>query len=74
MVVHKDGSLEEEEDSKDYMAMHVFEHKTKGTKVLEDRKCMIRSTYSPEQTTMLYLQLEKSQFMNISQVLNLVLD
>lgn len=55
LVIHKDGSIEDEEKSSDYMAMHVFPNQNKGQKVLEDRNCLQRSVYSPEQTIMLYL-------------------
>jgi hypothetical protein len=72
--MHKDGSFEEEEKSSDYMAMHVFNNPNKGMKVLEDKSCLQRSVYSPEQTIMLYLQLDKSQNFNVGNVLNLVLD
>jgi calpain-7 len=74
LVIHKDGSFEDEEKSSDYMAMHVFNNPTKGTKVLEDKNCHKRSVYSPEQTIMLYLSLEKAQYFNVGKVLNLVLD
>lgn len=74
LVMHKDGSIEDEENSKDYMAMHVFDNPNKGVKMLIDRDCIQRSVYSPEQTTMLYLQLDKAQHFNTSNVLNLVLD
>ena len=55
LVIHKDGSIEDEEKSSDYMAMHVFGNTNKGSKVLEDKNCLQRSVYSPEQTIMLYL-------------------
>ena len=55
LVIHKDGSIEDEEKSSDYMAMHVFNNPNKGSKVLEDKNCLQRSIYSPEQTIMLYL-------------------
>ena len=74
LVIHKDGSFEDEEKSSDYMAMHVFNNPTKGTKVLEDKNCHKRSVYSPEQTIMLLLSLEKAQYFNVGKVLNLVLD
>ena len=54
--------------------MHVFNNPNKGVKILEDRNCIQRSVYSPEQTIMLYLQLDKAQHFNMSNVLNLVLD
>jgi hypothetical protein len=74
LVVHKDGSYEDEENSTDYMAMHVYENNVKGAKLLEDRNCFIRSVYSPEQTVMLYLHLDKAKHFNVANVLNLVLD
>lgn len=40
LVMHKDGSIEEEEKSSDYMAMHVFSNPNKGMKVLEDKSCL----------------------------------
>jgi hypothetical protein len=60
LVIHKDGSYEDEEAADDYMAMHVFANPSKGSKVLEDKNCVQRSVYSPEQTIMLYLTLDKS--------------
>lgn len=48
LVIHADGSNEEEENSRDYMALHVFKNENKGQKVLEDRHCIKRSKYSPE--------------------------
>ena len=74
LVMHKDGSAEDEENSKDYMALHVYKNKDKGQKVLEDRHCLKRSTYSPEQTTMLYLNLPSADHLQVENVLNLVLD
>ena len=54
-VVHSDGSLEDVEDARDYIAMHVYNNTNAGQKVLEDRGCIQRSIYSSAQTIMLYL-------------------
>jgi len=40
LVIHKDGSFEDEEKSSDYIAMHVFNNPNKGTKVLDDKNCL----------------------------------
>jgi hypothetical protein len=29
-VMHQDGTAEDEENSKDYMALHVYQNKSKG--------------------------------------------
>ena len=50
LVTHKDGCYEDEENSNDLMALHVFANSTKGTKVLDDINCVQRSGYSPDQT------------------------
>ena len=73
MVTHADGSYEDEEDSKDYLAMHVFNNDSRG-KVLEDRNCVKRSKYSPQQSIMLYLHLPSAAHLTQDKVLNLVLD
>ena len=72
--MHKDGSTEEEENSRDYMALHVYKNPNKGQKVLEDKHCVKRSVYSPEQTTMLYLELPSAEHLQKENCLNLVLD
>jgi len=54
--------------------MHVYNNANKGQKVLEDRHCIRRSVYSPEQTIMLYLQLPSAEHLTMSNVMNLVLD
>lgn len=58
---HTDGHDEEVENSKDYIAMHVYNNPNAGQKVLEDRNCIQRSKYSPEQTIMLYLTLPSAE-------------
>ena len=60
-LVHSDGFSEEVENSKDYIALHVYNNNNKGQKVLEDRNCIKRSVYSPEQTIMLYLNLQSAE-------------
>jgi len=74
LVMHADGTPEEEENSSDYLAMHVYPNSNIGEKVLEDRNAIVRSVYSPEQTIMLYLTLSAGEYFNINKVLNLVLD
>ena len=73
-LVHTDGFTEEVEDAKDYIAMHVYNNSNKGQKVLEDRNCIKRATYSPEQTVMLYLRLNSAEHLTQTNVMNLVLD
>jgi len=74
LVIHQDGSAEEEENSKDYMALHVYKNGNKNTKVLHHRGCIKRSTYSPEVSTMLYLELPSAEHLSVTNYLNLVLD
>ena len=75
IVVHSDGSNEDEEGSNDYIAMHVFNNPHKGQKILEDKNAVIRSTYSPETTIMLYLNLKANEYYSsLNNCLNLVLD
>lgn len=50
LVMHKNGEFEAEENSKDYIAMHVYPNSEKGTKVLTTGSSLIRSKYSSEQT------------------------
>jgi len=40
LVIHKDGSIEDEENSNDYIAMHVFTNPNKGMKLLSDKGCI----------------------------------
>lgn len=54
--------------------MHVYNNPNKGQKVLEDRGCIKRATYSPEQTVMLYLKLNSAEHLTQQNVMNLVLD
>ena len=49
IVVHQDGYQEDEEDSKDYIALHVYPADA-GKKITRDSGCLHRSTYSSEQT------------------------
>lgn len=74
LVTHRDGTFEDEENAKDYIAMHVYPNNEKGTKVLTTGNSLVRSTYSGEQTVMLKLHLKASEYFNINKVLNLVLD
>ena len=46
--MHKDGQHEEEENAKDYIAMHVYPNNDKGSKILTAANSLIRSTYSSE--------------------------
>jgi len=48
IIVHDDGMPEEEENSKDYMAMHVYESPVEGQRIVRDKKALVRSVYSPE--------------------------
>jgi hypothetical protein len=48
LVKHKDGSFEVEEDSKDYLAMHVYPNNEKNTKILSPTGSLIRSSYHNE--------------------------
>ena len=48
LVMHKDGSFEDEEGALDYMALHVYKNKKKGEKVLGSERALKRSVYSPE--------------------------
>ena len=73
-LVHTDGYEEDVEGAKDYIAMHVYNNSNKGQKVLEDRNCIKRATYSPEQTVMLYLKLDSADHLTQQNVMNLVLD
>ena len=73
-LVHTDGFQEEAESQKDYIAMHVYNNSNKGQKVLEDRNCIQRETYSPAQTVMLYLELNSAEHLTQTNVMNLVLD
>ncbi len=57
IVVHANGEREEEENSKDYLALHVYPNKMQGTNVLNAEDAVVRSEYSPDQTSMLYLDL-----------------
>ena len=72
--MHKGGAYEKEEDSKDFIAMHVYPNNEKNTKILTPSGSLVRSHYSPEQTVMLYLKLKTSEYFNLNKVLNLVLD
>lgn len=72
--MHPDGFCEDEESSKDYIAMHLYNNNNKGQKVLEDRNCIKRSKYSPCQTIMLYLSLSSADHLQQANVMNLVLD
>ena len=54
--------------------MHVYNNSNKGQKILEDRNCIKRETYSPAQTIMLYLELNSAEHLTQTNVLNLVLD
>jgi calpain-7 len=73
LITHPDGSHEDEEDSKDYLAMHCYPNNGKA-KVLEDRNCVKKSKYSSTQTIMLYLDLPSQTYLHPQKVLNLVLD
>ena len=73
-LLHSDGFAEDEETSKDYLALHLYKNPNKGQKVLEDRQCIHRSIYSPSQTTMLYLNLPSADHLTQTNVMNLVLD
>lgn len=48
LVMHKDGKFETEENSKDYIAMHVYPNDTKGNKIVTPSNSLIRSHYSSE--------------------------
>jgi len=74
LVMHKNGDYEVEENAKDYIAMHVYPNNEKGTKILTAAGSLIRSTYSPEQSVMLYLEIKATEYFNLNKVLNLVLD
>lgn len=72
--MHKNGDFEVEENAKDYIAMHVYPNNEKGSKILAASGSLIRSTYSPEQSVMLYLEIKATEYFNLNKVLNLVLD
>lgn len=48
LVMHRDKSYEKEEDSKDYIAMHVYPNAEKNAKILTPTHSLIRSHYSSE--------------------------
>ena len=73
-IAHKNGEIEDEENSKDYIALHVYPNKQEGSKVLIDKGALQRSSYSPEQTIKFSLELSAREYMNTGQVLNLVID
>ena len=73
-MTHKNGDFEAEENAKDYIAMHVYPNNEKNRKVTSASGSLVRSTYSPEQTVMLYLRLKAHEYFNLNKVLNLVLD
>jgi hypothetical protein len=56
------------------MALHVYPNKKEGKKILDSHGSIIRSTYTPEQTITLRLNLKANEYYKMSQVLNLVLD
>ena len=56
------------------MAMHVYNNGNAGKKILADRGCIKRRIYSPVTTSMLYLELPSAEHLNVTNVLNLVLD
>ena len=74
LVIHNDGSAEEEENSRDYIALHVYKNNRKNTKVIHHRGAVKRSTYSPELSTMIYLELPSSEHLSVTNYLNLILD
>ena len=73
IIVHEDGSLEDEEGN-DYMALHVYPSTAgEGARVTGGHS-LVKSTYSPSITSMTYLKLKTSEYVNTGKVLNLVLD
>lgn len=73
-VVHSNGDFEQEENSKDYMAMHVYPNDKKNQKIDLAGKSLIRSTYRSDQTVMLRMKLGIQEYFKLDKVLNLVLD
>lgn len=74
-IVHKDGSIEDEESSKDYISLHVYYSKTEAAKIkYESEPYLKRSSYSPEQTMKLSIELDTKEYLNTGKALNLVLD
>ena len=55
--------------------MHVFQNDQPGQKVMSASNPMIKSTYTNDQTVMLYMnKLERNQYINTGRTLNLIMD
>jgi len=74
-LVKQFGEDEAEEKSNDFLAMHVYKSDTPGAKVLSAGNPLVKSTYTNEQTVMLYVRnLNAAEYVGTGALLNLVLD
>ena len=75
LLIRQNDEDEDAENSKDYLAMHVYQSDKQGKKLYEAHNPLIKSTYKNEQTIMLYIQdLTPSDYIDTKKYLNLVLD
>lgn len=55
MLIKQNNVEEDPEKSADYLAMHVFQNDQPGQKVMSASNPLIKSTYTNDQTVMLYM-------------------
>lgn len=65
MLVVQNNIHEDEEKSKDFMALHVYPNKKEGKKVLDSHGALIRSIYTNEQSITLYLNLKAHEYYKV---------
>jgi hypothetical protein len=75
LLIKQSGEAEDAEKATDYLAMHVYKNDNPGEKLLNGGHPLIKSTYTNEQTVMLYMQnLDRNAVLEQRQALCLVLD
>lgn len=75
ILIKQNNENEDAEKATDYLAMHVYNNDSAGHKVLNPGSPLIKSTYTNEQTVMLYVTgLDRSTYVDTGKALALVLD
>lgn len=75
LLVKQNNIEEEPEKSTDYLAMHCYKNDQPGQKVTSASNPLIKSTYTNDQTVMLYLnKVIQSDWVSSGKALNLILD
>jgi len=75
LLIKQGNDHEDAEKATDYIAMHVYKNDTPNSKITSASNPLVKSTYTNEQSVMLYVKdLNPAEYIGTGKLLNLVLD